>query len=70
MDDEFDEVGEQAWKPPVARHPRLEAILERFGDRELSPHDAEPHWACPDCGQPCRCKVPELRHARCGLHQT
>lgn len=36
-------------------------------DPELSAPDSEPHWACPDCGMPCRCVgvVRYLRHERC-----
>jgi len=31
---------------------------------------AEPHWACPDCGLPCRCvgAARILKHERCGLY--
>ena len=35
---------------------------------ELAGPDAEPHWACPDCGQPCRCVgiIRRERHEPCG----
>jgi hypothetical protein len=34
-----------------------------------APVDAETHWKCPDCFEPCRCTDPAARsmpHERCG----
>ena len=31
------------------------------------PADNPPHWACPDCGAPCRCPNPDEPHNRCGV---
>ena len=57
----YDRGWDAYWEANQATPPFIGPVAQ------LSAAQDEPHWACLDCGRPCRCSLPGLAHTRCGF---